>query len=297
MSSSGLKRKSKRVYELDQFFTNPVIAQQCSSMIDIDGYDLCIEPSAGKGAFFRCLNPHKRIGLEIDEYLCKQNEELSCGSWFDYNMEPGNTLVIGNPPFGTQNSIAIQFFNHAAKFARTIAFIVPRTWKRDQVQNQLCPWFHLSETVDLHEEMGGGRIFQGTDKTNVKCCFQVWDRMESKREKVKGNLEHKDWVFLKYEERDTGLHPPANADFVVLAYGNRPGTVDESLHRWRPKSVHFIKSNIGIEELKARFNALDFSQASDSARQSSMGKQLLVKLYTERFGPPIEHPIESELGT
>ena len=59
--------------------------------------------------------------------------------------------------------------------------------------------------------------------------------------------------------------------------------MSDDLHRWRPKSVHFIKANIDIEELKSRFASLDFASSDNSARQSSLGKAKLVKLYGEHY--------------
>ena len=51
--------------------------------------------------------------------------------------------VIGNPPFGKNSSLAVKFFNHSAQFADTIAFIVPRTFRKNSLVNRLNENFHL----------------------------------------------------------------------------------------------------------------------------------------------------------
>ena len=268
------ERKQDAVYTFDQFFTRPVVAQQCVELLDLQSFDLCIEPSAGTKSFYNLLPTSTRFGVEIDPRLA---EGVSCGSWYDHHWDQGNILVVGNPPFGTQNAEAIKFFNHAAQFAQCIAFIIPRTWKRPSVQNSLNLNFHLTHSHDLEA------AFEGEKATAVKCCFQIWTRSTTARKKVRLPTTHQDWQFLPYVKRDGDLYPPDEADFVVLAYGSNPGQMSDDLYRWRPKSVHFIKALIDVATLKQRFASLDYSSAHDSARQASLGKGALVTLYGELY--------------
>ena len=268
-------RKQDEVYTLDQFFTRSPVAHSCLELLDLNQFDTIIEPSAGKGSFYDLLPASKRVAVEIDPRLARK--DWVCGSWYDYQLPPGNHLVVGNPPFGTQNSEAIKFFNHAAQFADTIAFIIPRTWKRVSIQNSIDLHFHLVSSVDLES------AFEGVKATTVKCCFQIWKRQSKPRKRVRLPTTHSDWKFLAYKSYDGDLHPPKDADFVILAYGSKPGQISDDLHRWRPKSVHFIKAQIDLSLLKTRFKDLDFSVANDSARQSSLGKGALVQLYGEKY--------------
>lgn len=123
--------------------------------------------------------------------------------------------------------------------------------------------------------------FYGEKQTNVKCCFQIWQKSDNKRVKEKKIILHKDWDFLPYIKGEDDLEPPKEADFAILAYGSNPGQISEDLFRWRPKSVHFIKDNIDVKKLISRFKKLDYSIANNSARQSSLCKEDLVKLYAE----------------
>ena len=276
--------KTDPVYKLDQFFTKEDIAVQCVNAVkaaySFESFDLIIEPSAGEGSFAKLLPADNSVAIEIDPDLCKDND-YECKSFFDY-QPPANRnriLVIGNPPFGTQNKLSVDFFNHAAEFADVIAFIIPRTWNKQSIHNRLHENFHLVQSIPLQED-----CFYGDKATNVKCCFQIWERSLEKRTVEKKVLSHKDRRFLPYVKTSNDLKPPADADFVVLAYGSNPGQVSTDLFQWRPKSVHFIKSKIGKRELMKRFAELDFSCADDSARQSSLCKADLVRLYSERYG-------------
>ena len=276
--------KTDMVYEFDQFFTKESVAIDCIKKVkdiySLSNFDIIIEPSAGSGSFFKNLPKNKTIGIEIDEALCKGNLKYINKSFFDYTTSNEKCiLVIGNPPFGTQNKLSVSFFNHAAKFAHVIAFIVPKTWNKQSIHNRLDKNFILIKSIDLQED-----CFFGVKETSVKCCFQIWERSDSKRIKPEKKLSHKDWDFVNYINNNDVLSPPVNADFCLLAYGSKPGQVSDDLYRWRPKSVHFIKSNISKQILIDRFSDLDYSCANDSARQSSLCKSDLVRLYSEKFG-------------
>jgi predicted RNA methylase len=272
------------VYKLDQFFTKTDIAVQCvkevGCLYPLDQFDLIIEPSAGTGSFVKALPPNKKLAIEIDSDLCNANPDYLCQSFFDYKPadNSGKILVIGNPPFGTQNKLSVDFFNYAANFADVIAFIIPKTWNKQSIHNRLHEKFHLVKVVDLP-----GECFYGDKDTNVKCCFQIWKREKTNRVREEKCIVHKDWKFLSYVKTKTDLVPPEKADFVVLAYGSNPGQVSTDLYQWRPKSVHFIQSKIGKKKLMERFSALDFSCADNSARQSSLCKGDLVRLYMESY--------------
>lgn len=276
--------KTDTVYKLDQFFTKKEVAKQCikevKSIYNFSNFDLIIEPSAGAGSFSQMLPINKRISIEIDQNLCEQNHGYICKDFFEY-FPPTNCkkiLVIGNPPFGTQNKLSVDFFNHAASFAEVIAFIIPKTWNKQSIHNRLHEKFHLVKTTNLL-----GDCFYGDKATNVKCCFQIWKRSSVNRIKETKLLSHNDWNFLPYIKNNNDLIPPDNADFVILAYGSNSGQISTNLFQWRPKSVHFIKSKIGFEKLMKRFSSLDYSCANNSARQSSLCKTDLVRLYSEQY--------------
>ncbi len=275
--------KTDNIYEFDQFYTKENVALKCfnklSSIYKLDDFDCIIEPSAGTGSFYRLLPTSNRIAIEIDNDLCSANKDYLNISFFDYIPSINKSIiVIGNPPFGTQNKLAVDFFNHAAKFAKVIAFIVPRTWKKTSIQNRLDFNFKLISSTNLPED-----CFVGSKLTMVKCCFQIWEKSVISRTKKKQLISHKDWEFLPYIKKDNELYPPTEADFIILAYGCNPGQISTDLYRWRPKSVHFIKANISKDLLIKRFEELNYSVADNSARQSSLCKADLVNLYSKKY--------------
>lgn len=256
---------------LDQFYTKPDVAQLCCDVIDFSEYDTILEPSAGAGVFLELLPKEKRVGIDLEP----KHSEVAEQDFFLYKGT--ESLVIGNPPFGRVSSLAIKFFNHAATFADTIAFIIPRTFRRVSVQNKLSLDFHLVEDIEIPT----GSFIPETMK--AKCCFQVWKRREIKRELVILPLTHSDFEVLSHITVEGKVAAPANIDFAVRAYGGNIGQISFDIEELAPKSWHFIRSP-KAEDIIDNFEQLDYYPlASWTARQDSIGKADLIYLYNQKF--------------
>jgi len=268
---------------LDQFYTNKDIVLKCynklNEIINLNEYDIHLEPSAGSGSFFNIMDNTKKIGLDIEP----KEKDIIKMNFFDYKPEEDKKyLVIGNPPFGRVSSLAVKFFNKSAEFANCIAFIIPRTFKRVSIQNKLDLHFDLVYNEDLPITPC---CF--TPKMTAKCCFLIWVKKETKRKKIIYDKTHSDFKFLKHGPKDNNNQPtpPQNCDFVIKAYGGNCGEIiDTELQLLRPKSWHWLKSNIDIKLLKNRFRQLDYSMSKDTVRQDSLGQQELIYLYKLKFG-------------
>lgn len=168
----------------DQFFTHPSVSKRCwdtlKDALDISKVDLFLEPSAGDGSFLNLLPADKRVGVD----LVKKHPEVIESNFFDwtppdfYPLLCGygkNVVTVGNPPFGKNSNLAIEFFNHAALFSDTIAFIIPRTWRKWSVQHKLDSNFglYLDATLPYHSFYVGNQPWH-----RIRCCFQVWSRKE-----------------------------------------------------------------------------------------------------------------------
>ena len=278
---NNLNKNAKlvRLEGLDKFYTLPMYSKifidKVSELYDILKWDLIVEPSAGDGSFLNQIPSDNKIGIDIlpaNSNIIKQN-------FFTYFPPENkkNILVIGNPPFGKVSTLAIQFFNHAAKWANVIAFIIPRTFRKISVQNKLNEMFHL---IYDHEIPNNPCCF--SPPMMVKCCFQIWEKSYNKRLLINLPTSHIDWEFLAMGPIDQNGQPtpPLNADFAMRAYGGKVGEIKiNDLNTLRPKSWHWFKSNINTIELIKRLNQLDYSNSLNTARQNSMGRSELVSLY------------------
>lgn len=271
---------------LDKFYTIPTYAKKCIAKvfelyrISADD-DLIVEPSAGNGSFLHQIPSENKIGLDISP----EHTDILRQDFFDYHPHLNNNkriIVIGNPPFGKISSLAIKFFNHAAQWADVIAFIVPRTFRRISVQNKLNNMFHL-----VYDEETPMKPCCFSPAMTVKCCFQIWEKTKTgtTREKIDLPTTHSDWEFLAFGPLDDNGQPtpPLLADFAIRAYGGNIGEIRvEGLETLRPKSWHWIKTRIDKTELIHRFSSLDYSNSQNTARQNSMGRGELVRVYINK---------------
>lgn len=268
---------------LDQFYTVPAVSEACLTTLgghyEWSDWGLVIEPSAGNGSFLTQIPTEKKLGMD----LSPQHADIIKQDFFTYTPPHGigKILVVGNPPFGRVSSLAIRFFQHAAAWADVIAFILPRTFRRVSVQNRLPPHFHLLLDEDIPMEPCSFR-----PPMKAKCCFQIWEKRADQRPMVELSTTHADWDFLGFGPKDAKGQPtpPMGADFAVRAYGGKCGEiVDADLETLRPKSWHWIKAKIDKTMLAERFRTLDYTLSLDTARQNSMGRGELVRLYSEAF--------------
>lgn len=182
-SNINIDMKIEKRKELDKFYTSDAIAESFVTMVDdlldFKSYDLIIEPAAGSGAIYNHLPKDKRVGLDIFPELIGINKQ----SFYDYGndfpiyineiISDQKILTITNPPFGKgyMNPEAKKFFNHAARFSESIAFIVPSKWHSSwKVQQQLDSRFGLYHSSILPKnsfELDGNPY-------DVNCCQQIW---------------------------------------------------------------------------------------------------------------------------
>lgn len=233
--------------ELDQFYTDPKIAELCLSQLwdtfDKNEFDLFLEPSAGTGSFFDFLPKSKRVGLD----LAPKGNEIIKMDFFAYDPPASKKIItIGNPPFGRVCSTAIKFFNAAAKFSSVIAFIIPRTFQKQSLQNKLDLDFRLVSSTDLPKN---SFIFNG-EPYDVPCCFQIWEKSKVPRSPRKINLENNYFEFVVKND----------ADFAVRRVGGRTGKASLDVSDLSETSHYFLRAKplYSKEEIVKVINDIDF---------------------------------------
>lgn len=167
----------KTLKDKDKFYTNPEIAKvfvdKINELFPLEDYDLVLEPAAGSGNILKFL-PKNSIGMDLYpdvENIKEQNFLEYLPEGFPLHLK--RIACVTNPPFGKgyMNPMAKAFFNHAATFCDTIAFIVPLKWHTSwKIQKQLDSRFKL-----YHSEILPKNSFLLDNKSyNVNCCMQIW---------------------------------------------------------------------------------------------------------------------------
>lgn len=246
---------------LDQYYTRPNIAAHCYAIF-LKHFDpanfLLVEPSAGAGSF-SSLFPQGSLAFDVDPKF----PGIEKADFLTVTVKSDRPVaMIGNPPFGRNSSLAIAFFNRAATQADVIAFILPKTFRKEATLRKLDRNFHLLE----EDELPAHAFLFRSKPYNVPTVFQIWVRRPEERDLLQGKRSHPDFVFTK----------PDKADFAIQRIGARAGRVHYNLGA-SPKSHYFIKGK--VEAIMAKLDLA--SVAANTAGNPSLAKTEIVRLYSD----------------
>lgn len=255
----------ERQRALDQFYTCSAVAQTCyewlwSYLYPIDY--LFIEPSAGTGAFSNLLSIGSRA-YDIDP----KGEGIEKKDFFDVVLPYRDRIVVvGNPPFGKNASLAIRTFKHAARRAEIIAFILPASFQKHSIQKRLPRNFHLRREWPIPAK---AFLFDGVPKT-VPTVFQIWEWSPEPRLVPVLPTTHIDFELTTRDK----------ADFVLRRVGGHVGKLHWEFEE-SDGSNFFIKVNEPFVE--TILNGIDFRPvAMRTAGTPSLAQTELVQLYSQR---------------
>jgi hypothetical protein len=162
--------------ENDKYYTPDDLAKYCvekaNEIIGVDNIISYIEPSAGAGAFIKYFN---KDYLAID--ILPEHERVIEQDFLILNFSyKKGRMIIGNPPYGRNMSLAQKFYKKSIELADYIAFILPIS--------QLNNTNSLYEFDLIYSEDLGIRTYSNID---LHCCFNVYKRPENGLNKKKSS--------------------------------------------------------------------------------------------------------------
>jgi hypothetical protein len=268
--NTGLKRDTT-----DKYYTKNEVVINCKDAIikyvNIKKNDIIIEPSAGNGSFIDMIK-----GMTNNYYfydIMPENDKITKQDFlkFDYtNIKALNKKIhiIGNPPFGRQSSLAIQFIKKCCEFADSISFILPKSFKKESNKAKFDLHYHLKYEIDLPENS-----FTVNDKDcDVPCIFQIWIKKNITRIKP-DKIEPNNFIFVNKED---------NHDISFRRVGVYAGNIDKNTKDKSFQSHYFIKftndktidENINLlKKIKFDFN--------NTVGPKSISKQELIKEFNK----------------
>ena len=230
---TGLNRN-----KLDKFYTKKDISmkliKKILELLKIEKKDKIIEPSAGDGAFMKYLEEkgYNIIGYDIEpEY-----DNIIKTDFLKLKIKDKDIHYIGNPPFGRQSSLARKFIKKCCKNAKSISFILPKSFKKDSMKKCFNEYFHLIYEEDI---IDNSFIINKTEVKNIPCVFQIWINKDIKREKPKIYKP----IYFKYVKKLD--NPDFSLRRVGVYAGNLSNVIDKS-----KQSHYFIKLNNNIDKNK-----------------------------------------------
>jgi predicted RNA methylase len=269
------KLGNRRVTGKEQYYTPRALAselvQTVKGLIPNFSSRTVLEPAGGTGAFVEAAKAAgvKRV-LSVD--IEPKHTDVNKADYLSSNLKIQNAVTISNPPFGRNNSLSIPFFNRAADNSEYIAFIVPRSWRKWSVMNRLDRRFHLIHDEDLAIDYVDDTNTLISKKSNLKTCFQVWQRGEDLREIVK--VEDRGFV---------SKVKPEEADIALTVFGFSCGRVNTEFERKANTTRMFLKLN-HPRALKALQTA-DFQRFSkNTAYTEALSFQEINFLLNEALG-------------
>lgn len=248
----------------DKFYTKSDLVDVLLENLSLNNYDLIIEPSAGSGSFSDKLRDKNLIALDIDpdvDYIIKEN-------WLDFKLETdyNRILVIGNPPFGNQGNLAMKFIKKSCQInAFTIAFILPKSFKKDSIKNKIPLNYHLIKEIDINDD--SFTLNGATYK--VPCVFQIWERSETLR--INKILKDKTDLFSFVKKSEPH-------DFAFRRVGFYAGSVYTNSIEKSEQSHYFIKSHVDSQKLIECIRTIEWEHNNTSGPKSIGKKELIEKV-------------------
>jgi predicted RNA methylase len=276
IKKTGLKRDT-----VDKFYTKTTVAADCiqtvKSVIIIDQQnDIIIEPSAGNGSF---ISEIKKISNKYLFYdIEPENNDIINQNYLEIDfskIELINTNtkikskihIIGNPPFGRQSTLAIQFIKKSAEIADSISFILPKSFKKESMMRHFPTKFHLLYQKDIEKN---SFLVEG-NATDVPCVFQVWQKQENDRNVIiKEMADPKIYKFVKQEEIP---------DISFRRVGVNAGVIDDkNISEKSIQSHYFIKFGPGInkKELISKMKLIQY-ETNNTVGPKSICKSEIIR--------------------
>lgn len=256
------------VKSFDKYYTKAEVVDKCMSKFRnrLGRYDLVIEPAAGAGAFFNRIDHQNKIALDIKPGA----KGIRKIDWLNYNVSNKykRVLVIGNPPFGKYQRMAIAFIQHALSFSnvQTIAFILPDVFNKHTRQKILPKNWRIVSITGLEKN---SFLIDGNDY-HIPACFFIFDKSSGRDLREVTGLKAKDFRF------------GSKNDFDFFVFGSAPKNITK-----HPKSNnrgHYIKSNIPVKKLINRIRNMEWEGNScASGGVYWLTKHEFIKQYINRY--------------
>ena len=218
----------------DKYYTPVDLAKYCIDktyeIIGKENITEIIEPSAGNGSFSNQMDC-----IAYDLY--PEGDNIIEQDYLSLDLEyKKGRLIIGNPPYGRVNNLAISFYKKSIQIGDYIAFILPIS----QLNNNI----KMYEFDFIHSEDLGVRDYSGK---KVHCCFNIYKRPKNRAFNSKPNYKLNDIEIREFRRGSPNRKSKVskevfNYDIAICAWGN--GTCGKEIDYEGQYSTEFyIKVN------------------------------------------------------
>lgn len=255
--------KKRNAGNLDKFYTNQGIVNHILKTLNLDEYETIIEPSAGDGSFSSKIE--KCIAYDISP----ESQNIIKADFLELELDtnPSTTLILGNPPFGKQSSLALKFIKKSCLHADTVAFILPKSFKKKSYKDRIP----LTHTCIFEEDLPNNAFLVNGEEYAVPTVFQIWKKLELPRIKEPKKTTE-DFIFCKKSE---------NPDIAIRRVGWYAGKVFESIDQ-TVSSFYFIKCKKSKKEIITLLSSISWDNIkNNTVGIKSISKGEIIEKYLE----------------
>jgi len=267
--------------KLDKYYTTihnieaicNILYENCPKNIE-----MIIEPSAGDGRIIKKLQkifPEKKIiGFDISpdnkniiklDFLKEKIDKYTIN-------DKKKTLIVGNPPYGKNNTLAIEFIKKSSEYANNIFFILPNSFKSDRYKKLLNKYnLRIKKVWKIPEN-----IFEYKNKKYrlytsffwITYCNNCSDVENEDNNKITRNI----LIYTKNKKE---------AKFLIRRVGGLAGKIIENgLEKYSLNSNYFIKK---CDNNIKNFLKKNFKKLNNIAKENVVSNPSLSKKKLEEF--------------
>lgn len=255
----------------DKYYTPDPVVRKVIEVLEkdvmpINKFSRIIEPSAGAGAFLKRL-PKTVIGYDIEP----QGENIIKGDYLKQNVPyMKNSLVIGNPPFGSSGNLHTEFIKKSMEHSDYVAFVLPGDmYKKDKFEN-----------IELYKSyMLPAVKYSGV---KLKCCFNIYRKRKGKSKEK--NIKDVDIVTFS-KTKDTTKRQELDwlntkSDFRFIAFGTIR-LLKSTDKRVRAKEIKIIlKKKVNLKPVLEKYLK---NRAKVAVSTPNVSKKEITELIYDNF--------------
>ena len=260
-----------------------------------------LDPCMGGGQFLKAIedrlrlyghsdkNIAKRVTGYAENYLDIGYTKKAMGVVSHMEVKDINEIedmkfdvIMGNPPYGKNANLAIEFLNQSAEYSNTMIMVLPKTLKKKSAVNRVRDDLHLIEHVDNDDDAFG-------IESGLRTCNQTWVLDKTKKrelETVRKKGELTDYFeFVDMASSDIAIgRVGRKAAGRVFAREDRKGK-EKHYEDKSPNSHYFIKvkNKAVLKQLRSLEKEMK-ALADDTVSNPSLSIDDIAELYLDQFG-------------
>lgn len=226
-----------------------------------------VEPSAGNGSFSNQLNC-RAYDIDPENETIIKADFLTLNIWYKKGR-----LCIGNPPFGTNNSTSIRFYQKCCAIGDYIAFVQPISQYKNNMQ---LYQFDLIYSEDLG-------VVNYSDR-ELHCCFNIYKRPSNGRLNPKPNYVLKDITIIEFRRKKDDFNNTAHKDilpgydYAICSWGNGSfGKVPEYVGQYAREVYFYCHNKKFLDRMKELLSTDTIRAYAKSVAAKSISAMRLYK--------------------